>query len=58
MSINTSFHFPEIPTVQAQDFPNAKNPFTCIVLTDDVGQQHLLYFPLGTRLTISAPEEA
>jgi hypothetical protein len=58
MSINTSFHFPEIPKVQAQDFPAAKIPFTCIVLTDDIGQQHLLYFPLGTRLTISAKEES
>ena len=58
MSINTSFHFPEIPKVQAQDFPNAKVPFTCIVLTDDEEQPHLLYLPLGTRITISAPEGA
>jgi hypothetical protein len=58
MSINVGFHFPSIPNVQAQDYPGATKPFTCIVLTDDEGQEHHLYFPLGTRLTISAKEEA
>ncbi len=58
MSINVGFHFPSIPKVQAQDFPSATKPFTCIVLTDDQGQEHMLYFPLGTRMEISAKEEA
>jgi hypothetical protein len=60
MTIAVAYHFPAVPKVQHQDFPTPASgrPFTAVTLTDDAGTDHQIFLPLGTRLTISAKEEA
>ena len=52
MSINVSFHFTTVPTVEHRDFPDADKAFTCAVLLDEHGVEHRIYLPLGARLAI------
>jgi hypothetical protein len=58
--IAVAFHFPSLPEVQHTDFTSPTNgkPFTAVTLTDEQGNKHDIFLPLGCRLTISATEEA
>jgi len=62
MTIAVAFHFPTVPEVKHTDFPVPSHasgrPFTACTLTDEQGVKHDIFLPLGTRLTISAKEEA
>jgi len=56
MAIAVAYHFTQIPVVIHKDFPTPPNadgrPFTFVSLTDEKGQKHHLFLPLGCRLQI------